>query len=94
MINILLGTKAQFIKMAMILKELDREGIDYNLIHTHQHTEITEKISRNFKLKKPDYYLTKRDEDIVKISQVPLWWSKCILNGIFNRRKIWRNPYV
>jgi len=60
------------------------------MIHTHQHKEITEKISRNFNLKKPDVFLTRRRDDIIKVSQVPLWYLKCILSGIFRRRKIWQ----
>lgn len=89
MIHVILGTKAQFIKMAMILKEFDRLKVEYNLIHTHQHTEITEKISENFKLKNPDKYLVKRNGDIVSSIQVPLWYLKCIFNGkkVLNGKK-------
>jgi len=37
MIHIMIGTKAQFIKMAPIMQELDRRGIRFNFIDTGQH---------------------------------------------------------
>lgn len=36
---VLVGTKAQFIKTAPILIELDRRGLDYRLVYTGQHSE-------------------------------------------------------
>ena len=45
MINILLGTKGQLIKMAPLIKEMDNREMEYNLINANQHTKILDEIS-------------------------------------------------
>ncbi len=79
MIHILLGTKGQLIKMAPIMLELSRRSIDYNFIHTGQHTEITERIMKIFELKPPDIFLDQRVSDITEVGKGILWSSKNIL---------------
>ena len=67
MIYILLGTKGQLIKMAPVMRELQKRDIDYIFIHTGQHTQITKDIMDTFKLKHPDFYLSCLDEDVVDL---------------------------
>ncbi len=45
---ILVGTKAQFIKTAPILRELDKRGIAYRLVYTGQHSETFELLEAAF----------------------------------------------
>ncbi|RJS82926.1 hypothetical protein CW713_04555 [Methanophagales archaeon] len=90
-IHVLMGTKGQFIKMAPILKELDKRGIDYNFIHSGQHTEITKKISELFELRKPDVVLDERNEDITKIGQAVYWNLKNMIKSVINRKDIFQN---
>lgn len=90
-IFVLIGTKGQYVKMAPVLKEMDRRKIKYRFIHTSQHTRIAREISRVFGLKKPDYYLDKRKDDIVTIMQTFSWMSKCILKSVFKKKEIWDN---
>ena len=56
-LHVLMGTKGQFVKMAPLLRELDRRKIPYNFIHTSQHKEITDQIRDLFCLKEPDTYI-------------------------------------
>ena len=37
LIHVLLGTKAELIKVAPVLAELDRRGVTYRLVETGQH---------------------------------------------------------
>ena len=74
MINVLVGTKGQLIKMAPIMKEMDRRGIEYNFINANQHTKILDEISKLFELKKPDFVLEGFEKDITNVREM-LWWG-------------------
>ena len=50
----LIGTKAQFIKMAPVLRELDRQQIFYRLIYTGQHSETFGLLEAAFATRRPD----------------------------------------
>jgi UDP-N-acetylglucosamine 2-epimerase (non-hydrolysing) len=51
---LLVGTKAQFIKTAPILRELDSRGIPYRLVYTGQHSETFDVLEAAFGTRKPD----------------------------------------
>ena len=54
MIHIIVGTRAQIIKMAPVMRELENRGIDYNFIFLAQHKETMYEIMAQFGIKKPD----------------------------------------
>lgn len=56
-IAIIIGTRPEIIKMAPVMDEIERRGIEYILIHTGQHYdhEMSEKFFLDLELKKPDY---------------------------------------
>ena len=54
MIHIIVGTRAQIIKMAPVMKELENRGINYNFIFLAQHKETMYEIMSQFGIKKPD----------------------------------------
>lgn len=53
-IIVLIGTKAQFIKTAPILREFDQRAIPYHLVYTGQHSETFELLENAFSTKPPD----------------------------------------
>src|SRR5690554_4236730 len=57
MILIPIGTKAQLIKMAPVMRSLDREGVNYDFVLTGQHAETMMDLITVFGLKKPAYIL-------------------------------------
>ncbi|MGF2733417.1 UDP-N-acetyl glucosamine 2-epimerase [Marinobacter sp. DUT-1] len=77
MIHILIGTKAQLIKMAPIMRALLDRGVGYNFIHTGQHRETIEDILADFSLPDPDFYLD-NGPDIKQKTQVPKWIFNCL----------------
>lgn len=85
MIHIVLGTKAQLIKMAPVMKELSDRDIAYNYISTGQHKETIDDILNNFKIKKPDHQLYD-GKDITSIIQMAVWSFK-ILYKLYSDRK-------
>lgn len=89
-IHIIIGTKAQLIKMAPIMVELQKRKIDYNFIFTGQHKETIKELIVVFKLKKPDYILYK-GKDITKIFQMVIWTIQCLAHTFKNKRVIFQN---
>ena len=90
MIHIILGTKAQLIKVAPVMVELQKRKIDYNFIFTGQHKETIKELIEIFKLKKPDYVLY-QGKDITKISQMIIWTIQCLIHTFRNKKKIFKD---
>ncbi len=90
MIHVIIGTKAQLIKMAPIMKFLKQDGIDYNYISTGQHRETIDDILADFDIKQPDYRLYS-GKDITSVFQMFIWGLKNIIHTIFNKKEIFRN---
>lgn len=86
-IFIVIGTKAQLIKMAPIMIELDKKKIDYRFIFTGQHKETIQELVDTFHLKVPDYILYK-GEDITKVPQMAFWAIRCLVHTVINGEKI------
>jgi len=88
MIHVFIGTKAQFIKMAPVLRALDSMGVQYNLIDTGQHWEITQALAVLFDLREPDVSLRPKGKNISTLSQAAIWFLSSLLLYLFNKRKI------
>jgi len=87
MIHIVLGTKAQLIKMAPIMVRLNKRGIPYSFICTGQHRATMQDMLDEFNLKQPDVVLYD-GPDIVSLSQMLLWVLRILLKCMFARRRV------
>lgn len=56
-IYVLLGTKAQYIKMAPLLRLMEQEGLAYHLIDTGQHAALSRRLRGELCVKEPDSVL-------------------------------------
>jgi UDP-N-acetylglucosamine 2-epimerase (non-hydrolysing) len=61
-ILVLVGTKAQYIKTAPILVEMDRRGVHYRLVYTGQHSETFDLLEAAFGTRPADDVLVPRFE--------------------------------
>lgn len=86
-IYIVLGTKAQMIKMAPIMVELQRRGVDYSFIHTGQHKETMSDLIGNFGVKAPDEYLYD-GPDVTRLTQVLPWMLRILYGTMRHRRRL------
>lgn len=86
-IFIVIGTKAQLIKMAPVMIELKKRKIDYRFIFTGQHQETIQELMNTFRLKRPDYTLYK-GKDITKVHQMAFWFIRCLAHAVINEKKI------
>lgn len=86
-IHIVIGTKAQLIKMAPIMAELQRRDIDYRFVFTGQHKETITKLRENFGIKSPDITLHK-GKDITGIVQMFFWVLRILYLTVAHKRRI------
>lgn len=62
--HIIIGTKAQLVKMAPVMLALDKYQVNYQFVLTGQHQETMSDLISSFSLKKPDTVLyTKHESD-------------------------------
>lgn len=89
MIYIVLGTKAQLVKMAPVMKSLQDRKTDYCFIHTGQHKETMDEMYLDFNIKKPDIFLY-NGADITSIPQIGLWFLKLLWKSVWNKKEIFQ----
>jgi UDP-N-acetylglucosamine 2-epimerase (non-hydrolysing) len=92
MIYIILGTKAQLIKMAPVMVRLKEQGLAYHLISTGQHRETMKDMLDDFALRAPDVVLYE-GADIISIPQMFLWMLRVLCKCLFAQGRIFgRDP--
>ena len=84
MIHIAIGTKAQFIKMAPIMRRLQENGTPFNFIDLGQHSLITADLRQEFGIKEPDVFLS-RGENVSRLSQGLSWMLKIFWKGLSSK---------
>lgn len=87
MIHVIIGTKAQLIKMAPLLKYFNEHGIAYNYISTGQHKATIDEILENFGIRPADQELY-RGKDITSVPQMLGWSLRLMIKAFFRRRQI------
>lgn len=95
MIYVVLGTKAQLIKMAPVMMELRDRGVPYRFISTGQHKDTTGDILENFQVAGPEQFLYE-GPDVVSIRQMLMWSMKVVFRAFRHRRSLFpkRNGLV
>lgn len=89
MIHVFIGTKAQLIKMAPIMRSLQDKGINYNFVFSGQHQETIKDLRDNFGIKEPDITLHK-GEDITSITKMLLWSIKLVWFTLRQKKRVWK----
>lgn len=82
-----IGTKAQLIKTAPIMKIFEEKKKPYRFIFTGQHNETIDELLRSFGIKKPDITLHK-GEDIAERGKMFFWLIKILRLIFFNQKEI------
>ncbi len=87
MIHFVIGTRAQLFKMAPIMRECDKRGLDWRWVYTVQHKETIDNTLKVFELKDPDYTLFDWDSEAKSMSKIWYWLIRAML-ALFKGRKI------
>ena len=75
MIHVFLGTKAQYIKTAPLLRLMDERGVDYRLIDSGQHGALSVGLREELDVRDPDHVLGD-GRDVDTIPQAAVWAAK------------------
>ena len=86
-IHIVLGTKAQLVKMAPVMVRLKARGIPYRFIHTGQHQATMSEMLEEFGLEPPDIVLHS-GRDIVSLPQMALWLLRISFRSLVARKRV------
>jgi len=91
LIYIIIGTRAQFIKVAPLMRKMLDQGINYKLIYTAQHQENIKEILDIYHLPDPDILMYQRDEAKSRSSFL-VWFISVLFKVIFSSKKYLSNP--
>lgn len=86
MIHVFIGTKAQYIKTAPVLREMDRRGVPYRLIDSGQHGELSQHLRSALGVREPDVFVG-GVADITTISAAARW-ALSLSMSVFDARRL------
>lgn len=89
MIHVVLGTKAQLVKMGPLLYLMNEREIPYNFVFTGQHRETVDDLRANFSIKAPDVVLHEGD-DIKSIPAMAVWLTRILFKTICGNSDLFR----
>ena len=92
MIHVFIGTKAQYIKMAPLLRRMDAEGVEYRLIDSGQHAEAAAPFRAELGVRDPDLRLG-RGRDVNSIPQA-LRWALGLAGHFVSRSRLRRRVFA
>lgn len=82
---VVIGTRAQLIKMAPLMNLLQKEKIDYEFIYTAQHKETISRILEDFHVKTPDLILYNKSE-ATTVTKMIGWGLSMFLKSFFPKK--------
>ncbi len=86
MINCIVGTRAQIIKMAPVFREIERRGASLNLVLTGQHLETIAELVEEFEIKTEPKYLYTGPE-VTGILRMLVWFFRVLARVLARRRQ-------
>lgn len=92
MIYVFIGTKAQYIKTAPLLRLLAAEGLEHRLIDSGQHAEFSVDLRRELEVREPDVSLG-GSHNISTVPQAAWWMFRLLLMAIFRPRHVRRTIF-
>lgn len=88
-IHVFIGTKAQYIKTAPLLRLMDERGVGYRLVDSGQHAELTERLREELDVRAPDAVFG-GDRDVTSIPEAVAWAAKLASRLPLSRRTLRR----
>lgn len=86
MLYFVIGTKAQFIKMAPVMQAASDKGVRWKLVDMGQHADITGRILKDFKLNGDVLHLLPEQETVADYGGAARWLSKLSRLLLFPRK--------
>ncbi len=86
MIVIPIGTKGMLIKMAGVIKELDKIGLEYYLISLNEHGRSLNKIRELFNIREFDLEV-EYPLDVSSVREIPVWLLRVLKGSLIRETK-------
>lgn len=90
-VQVFIGTKAQYVKTAPLLRLMDERRVPYRLIDSGQHASLSRQLRRELSVREPDLLLGGND-DIISIPGA-LAWSARLATRLASRRRLQREVF-
>lgn len=88
-IAFILGTRAQIIKTAPLMKLMEEKNLSYRFVYTAQHRITIANLLRNFGLRDPDYTVVKWEREAKTIRLfLGSWLVRMIFALLFQRKRV------
>ena len=78
MVHFFIGTKAQFIKMAPVMAEMQKRGLPFRLIDSGQHAELSASVRSVFGLPEPAIALSDEKSEVIRVGGAIKWYLKIL----------------
>ena len=91
-IYVFIGTKAQYIKTAPLLRLMQASGVPYFLIDSGQHAEFTPALRKELGVKEPDSSL-RSEGNIRSVAQAVSWFARHLMLMMFRPRSLFREIF-
>ncbi len=86
MIIVCIGTRAQLIKTAPVMLEMEKRSVPYKLIMTGQHKQTIKELLLEFNIKQTPEFIYEGNE-ITGVLSMFFWAVRCISHVFFNKKK-------
>ncbi|MGM0504858.1 MAG: UDP-N-acetylglucosamine 2-epimerase [Bacteroidota bacterium] len=86
-IAVILGTRAQMIKMAPVLQTLDKYGLKYWFLHTGQHDDTFDDLRKEFNIRKPDTVASGANETNT-LGKLLKWIGSATTETLLTKRRL------
>ena len=91
MVHIVIGTRAQLLKMAPVMLELKKRQAKWRWIYTAQHRETINKLLKNFDLPQPNITVFNWSSEAKTMKKMWYWFYRVMLALAFKRKKLLTN---
>ncbi len=92
MIHVVIGTKAQLVKMGPVMAELESRGLQWNFVFTGQHHETVRDLRENFNVRDPDIVLHE-GRDIKSVPAMAVWMAGILTKALLRRPDPFRGDH-
>ena len=86
-IYVVIGTRAQLIKMAPVMRELERAGLPYDFVYTQQHKETIQDLIANFDIAARPRPVIERSQEAKTLWLFAGWWLGMLRVVLSSRRR-------
>lgn len=90
MISCIIGTRAQLIKMAPVIKELEQRKLTFQIVLTGQHRETMDTLLSDFYIHKKPIQLEKQSE-VSSVFKMLFWFPRMLIKMFRKRKELFEN---